>query len=135
MKQLGELVEIINNAIPNYAKSKDGHFAKRTFQAIRIEVNNEIKPLYNLVLDAIDCLKSKGRLCVITFHSLEDKAVKNAYQNAMGKCICPPDLPYCVCGKKELGKNINKKPIIPSKEELEKNIRSKSAKLRIFEKY
>lgn len=134
LKLHGELVEIINNAIPNYAKAKEGHFAKRTFQAIRIEVNNEIKPLYNLVLDAINYLKPFGRLCIITFHSLEDRAVKNAYQNAMGRCTCPPDLPYCVCKKKELGKVITKKPIIPLKEELEKNMRSKSAKLRIFER-
>ena len=135
LKQLGELVDIINSAIPNYAKSKEGHFAKRTFQAIRIEVNNEINPLYNLVLDSIACLKPFGRLCIITFHSLEDRAVKNAYQNAIGKCTCLPDLPYCVCGKNELGKIITKKPIIPSEEEIHKNVRSKSAKLRIFEKY
>ena len=126
-----QLVEIIEKSIP---KSKDGHPAKRTFQAIRIEVNNEIKPLFNTIKDSIDCLKDKGRLCVITFHSLEDRAVKNAYIEAKGKCICPKDLPYCVCGAKSLGKIITKKPIIATKEEIEENSRSKSAKVRIFEK-
>ena len=126
-----QLVEIIEKSIP---KSKDGHPAKRTFQAIRIEVNNEIKPLFNTIKDSIDCLNSKGRLCVITFHSLEDRAVKNAYIEAKGKCICPKDLPYCVCGAKSLGEIITKKPIIATKEEIEENSRSKSAKVRIFEK-
>ncbi len=128
-----ELVDIIEKSIPK-AKQNDGHPAKRTFQAIRIEVNNEIKPLYNTVKDCIDCLKPQGRLCIITFHSLEDRAVKNAYIEAKGKCTCPSDLPYCVCGAKTLGKIITKKPIIATKEEQEENSRSKSAKLRIFEK-
>lgn len=128
-----QLVEIIEKSIPGFAK-KDGHPAKRTFQAIRIEVNNEIKPLYNTVKNCIDCLKPNGRLCIITFHSLEDRAVKNAYVEAAGKCTCPSDLPYCVCGAKKLGKIINKKPIIASEEEQNKNSRSKSAKLRIFER-
>ena len=128
-----ELVDIIEKSIPK-SKQHDGHPAKRTFQAIRIEVNNEIKPLYNTVKDCIDCLKPQGRLCIITFHSLEDRAVKNAYIEAKGKCTCPPDLPYCVCGAKTLGKMITKKPIIATKEEQEENSRSKSAKLRIFEK-
>ena len=126
-----QLVEIIEKSIP---KSKDGHPAKRTFQAIRIEVNNEIKPLFNTIKNSIDCLNDKGRLCVITFHSLEDRAVKNAYIEAKGKCICPKDLPYCVCGAKSLGEIITKKPIIATKEEIEENSRSKSAKVRIFEK-
>ena len=126
-----QLVEIIEKSIP---KSKDGHPAKRTFQAIRIEVNNEIKPLFNTVKNSIDCLNNKGRLCIITFHSLEDRAVKNAYIEAQGKCTCPKDLPYCVCGAKSFGKIMNKKPIIATKEEQEENSRSKSAKLRIFEK-
>ncbi len=99
-----ELVEIIEKTIPK-AKQNDGHPAKRTFQAIRIEVNNEIKPLYDTILNCIECLKPQGRLCVITFHSLEDRAVKNAMVEAKGKCICPPDLPYCVCGAKSLRKN------------------------------
>lgn len=128
-----ELVEIIEKSIPK-SKQKDGHPAKRTFQAIRIEVNNEIKPLEKTIADCIDVLKPEGRLCVITFHSLEDRAVKNAFNKAKGICTCPKDLPYCVCGAKELGKIINKKPIIATEEEQKRNTRSKSAKLRIFEK-
>ena len=128
-----ELVEIIEKSIPRTSK-KDGHPAKRTFQAIRIEVNNEIEPLYNTILDCIDCLKENGRLCVITFHSLEDRAVKNAMIEAKGVCTCPSDLPYCVCGYESKGTIITKKPIIPTKEEQQKNSRSKSAKLRIFER-
>lgn len=128
-----ELVEIIEKSIPNSAK-KNGHPAKRTFQALRIEVNNEIKPLIKTIEDCIDVLKPKGRLCVITFHSLEDRAVKEAYLSAQGKCTCPGDLPYCVCGYKSLGRIITKKPIIPTEEEMTENSRSKSAKLRIFEK-
>ena len=128
-----ELVDIIEKSIPK-SKQNDGHPAKRTFQAIRIEVNNEIKPLYNTVKDCIDCLKPQGRLCIITFHSLEDRAVKNAYIEAKGKCTCPSDLPYCVCGAETLGKIITRKPIIATKEEQEENSRSKSAKLRIFER-
>ncbi len=126
-----ELTEIIEKVIPF---SKDGHPAKRTFQAIRIEVNNEIEPLYNTILDCINLLKDGGRLCTITFHSLEDRAVKEAYIEAQGKCTCPKDLPYCVCGSKTLGKIINKKPIEASEEELKMNSRAKSAKLRIFER-
>ena len=128
-----ELSDIIEKTIPK-ALQKDGHPAKRTFQAIRIEVNNEIEPLYRTILDCIDVLKPKGRLCTITFHSLEDRAVKNAYADAKGKCTCPPDLPYCVCGYKTLGNIINKKPIVANEEETKENSRSKSAKLRIFEK-
>ena len=128
-----ELVEIIEKSIPK-SKQNDGHPAKRTFQAIRIEVNNEIKPLEKTIEDCIDVLNPEGRLCVITFHSLEDRAVKNAYNKAKGICTCPKDLPYCVCGAKELGKIINKKPIIASDKEQTENTRSKSAKLRIFEK-
>lgn len=133
IKTTKELVEIIERSIPK-AKQKDGHPAKRTFQAIRIEVNNEIKPLYKTILDCIDCLKLQGRLCVITFHSLEDRAVKNAMIEAKGKCTCPSDLPYCVCGAKSSGKIITRKPIVASNQEQEENPRSKSAKLRIFEK-
>lgn len=126
-----ELVQIIEKCVP---KQNQGHPAKRTFQAIRIEVNNEIEPLYNTVINAIDSLKSGGRLCIITFHSLEDRAVKDAYKDSVGKCTCPPDLPYCVCGNKSKGKIITKKPILPTEEEMKINSRSKSAKLRIFEK-
>lgn len=128
-----QLVEIIEKSIPK-SKQNDGHPAKRTFQAIRIEVNDEIKPLYNTIKNCIDCLNDNGRLCVITFHSLEDRAVKNAMNDAKGKCTCPSDLPYCVCGAKSLGKIITRKPIVATDEELEQNSRSKSAKLRIFER-
>ncbi len=128
-----QLVDIIEESIPK-SKQKDGHPAKRTFQAIRIEVNNEIKPLYHTIEDCISVLANKGRLCVIAFHSLEDRAVKNAFIEAKGKCTCPVDLPYCVCGAKSLGKIITKRPIIAEDKELKENSRSKSAKLRIFEK-
>lgn len=128
-----ELVEIIEKSIPK-SKQNGGHPAKKTFQAIRIEVNNEIKPLEKTISDCIDVLAPEGRLCVITFHSLEDRAVKNSFNKAKGICTCPKDLPYCVCGAKELGNVINKKPIIASEQEQEENTRSKSAKLRIFEK-
>ena len=97
-------------------------------------MNNEIKPLYDTVMNSIDALKPGGRLCILTFHSLEDRAVKNAYIDASGKCICPPGLPYCVCGAISKGKIITKKPILPTSREIEENSRSKSAKLRIFEK-
>ena len=120
--------------MPAFAK-KEGHPAKRTFQAIRIEVNNEIKPLYYTVLNSIECLKENGRLCIITFHSLEDRAVKNAYIEAQGHCTCPKELPYCVCNYKSYGKIINKKPIEATEQEKEENSRSKSAKLRIFERH
>ena len=126
-----ELAEIIEKSVPF---SKDGHPAKRTFQAIRIEVNNEIKPLHNTVLECINLLKTGGRLCIITFHSLEDRAVKEAYKDAEGKCTCPKDFPYCVCGAKTLGKIINKKTIEATEEELKINTRAQSAKLRIFER-
>ena len=130
----GELVNIIEKSVPTLS-SNQGHKAKRTFQAIRIEVNNEIKPLYSTVLNSIDALKDGGRLCVITFHSLEDRAVKKAFMEASGICTCPKDLPYCVCNKKDLGEIITKKPILPTDEEISKNSRSKSAKLRVFEKH
>lgn len=129
-----ELVQIIESAIPSFVKHGEGHPAKRTFQAIRIEVNDEIKPLYDTVKNSISVLNKGGRLCIITFHSLEDRAVKNAYIDAKGKCTCPSDIPYCVCNFVSLGNIITKKPIIPSLEEQEINSRSKSAKLRIFER-
>ena len=128
-----ELVKIIEKSIPRL-NPKEGHPAKRTFQAIRIEVNNEIKPLEDTIKNSIDVLKPEGRLCVITFHSLEDRAVKQAMNRAKGMCTCPKDIPYCVCGAKELGTVITRKPIIASEEEQRENSRSKSAKLRIFEK-
>ncbi len=126
-----KLVEIIEASVPFKG---EGHPAKRTFQAIRIEVNDEIKPLYDTIINSIDALKPDGRLCVITFHSLEDRAVKNAFIDSKGKCTCPPDLPYCVCNAISKGNIITKKPILPSLEEQNINSRSRSAKLRIFEK-
>ena len=133
IKTTKELVEIIEKSIPRKFQN-DGHPAKRTFQAIRIEVNNEIKPLYDTVRNCIECLNLGGRLCIITFHSIEDRAVKNAYIDAKGKCTCPKDLPYCVCGAKSFGEIITKKPIVATDEERTRNSRSKSAKLRIFER-
>lgn len=127
-----ELVKIIESVVPR--RPNEGHPAKRTFQAIRIEVNNELKPLYQTTMDCIKCLKPNGRLCIITFHSLEDKMVKKAMVDAAGKCTCPSGLPYCVCGAKSFGKVITKKPILPSEQEMNSNARSKSAKLRIFER-
>lgn len=132
IERTDELVKIIEKVLPK--RKGEGHPAKRTFQAIRIEVNNEITPLYNTVIDSIDLLKTGGRLCILTFHSLEDRAVKNAFVDSIGKCTCPPGLPYCMCGAKSKGKIITKKPILPKESELQENSRSKSAKLRIFEK-
>lgn len=129
-----ELVKIIENSIPK-SMQNSGHPAKRTFQAIRIEVNNEIEPLHRTILDSIDALKEDGRLCVLTFHSLEDRAVKESFVEAQGKCTCPKDLPYCVCNYKSYGKIITRKPIEASEKEKEENSRSKSAKLRVFEKH
>ena len=128
-----QLVDIIKKSIP-LSKQKDGHPAKRTFQAIRIEVNNEISPLKDTIKDCVECLNSEGRLCIITFHSLEDRAVKQEYIELEGRCTCPKDLPYCICGYHSEGKIINKKPILPTNEEQEENTRAKSAKLRIFQK-
>ena len=126
-----ELAQIISNS---NLQNRSVSIATLAFQAIRIEVNNEIEPLYNTIIDCIGLLKPEGRLCVITFHSLEDRAVKRAFEQAEGKCTCPKDLPYCVCGAKSFGKIINKKPIIATEEEQRENSRSKSAKLRIFER-
>ena len=133
IEKTDELVKIIENSIPK-SMQKDGHPANRTFQAIRIEINNEIKPLEKTIEDSIECLAPKGRLCVITFHSLEDRAVKLAMNREKGICTCPKDLPYCICGCVKKGIIINKKPIIASAQEVKENTRSKSAKLRIFEK-
>ena len=111
-----------------------GHPAKRTFQAIRIELNQELEVLTNTLQDMIDLLAPAGRLCIITFHSLEDRIVKSSFRNNENPCTCPPSFPVCVCGKKPKGKVISRKPILPSQEELLFNKRSKSAKLRVFEK-
>ena len=128
-----ELSEIIRASIPMKFQKKSGHPAKRTFQAIRIELNRELDVLRDSLDDMIDLLNPGGRLCIITFHSLEDRIVKSAFRKNENPCSCPPDFPVCVCGKKSKGSIITKKPILPSEEELEYNSRSKSAKLRIFE--
>lgn len=130
----GELVSIIRAAIPMKVQKTMGHPAKQTFQAIRIELNQELEVLRNTLDTMIDLLKPEGRLCVITFHSLEDRIVKTIFRNNENPCTCPPDFPVCVCGKKPKGRVITKKPILPSLEETETNPRAKSAKLRVFEK-
>lgn len=130
----GQLCEIIRESIPMKYQKMSGHPAKRTFQAIRIELNRELDVLRDSLDDMIDLLKPGGRLCIITFHSLEDRIVKSAFRKNENPCTCPPDFPVCVCGKVSKGKVITKKPILPSKEEQEYNSRSKSAKLRIFER-
>lgn len=130
----GELTEIIKAAIPAKIRMNAGHPAKRTFQAIRIELNKELEVLQNSLEDMIDLLNPGGRICIITFHSLEDRIVKSIYKKSENPCTCPSDFPICVCGKKSLGKVITRKPIIPTEEELVYNSRSKSAKLRVFEK-
>ncbi len=129
-----ELVGIIKAAIPKGARLDGGHPAKRVFQAIRIEVNGELKILDKAIRDFADCLKPKGRLAIITFHSLEDRIVKNAYRSLAEGCICPKDFPVCVCGHKPQVKIITRKPILPSEEEIKTNPRAKSAKLRAAEK-
>lgn len=130
----GQLTQIIRESIPMKYQKMSGHPAKRTFQAIRIELNRELDVLKDSLDDMIDLLKPGGRLCIITFHSLEDRIVKSAFRKNENPCTCPPDFPVCVCGKVSKGKVITKKPILPSKEEQEYNSRSKSAKLRIFER-
>ena len=130
----GELSEVIGRAIPMKIKKKGGHPAKRTFQAIRIEVNNELGVLEQSLSGMIDLLEPGGRLCVITFHSLEDRMVKTIFRDAENPCTCPPDFPVCVCGRKPKGHMVSKKPVLPSEKEREENPRAKSAKLRIFEK-
>lgn len=129
-----QLNEIIKAAIPAKIRKTGGHPSKKTFQAIRIECNGELEVLKNTLGDMLELLKPGGRLCIITFHSLEDRLVKMAFKNAENPCTCPSHFPVCVCGKAPLGKMITKKPILPSREELEANSRSKSAKLRVFEK-
>ncbi len=130
----GQLTEVIRAAIPMKYQKKSGHPAKRTFQAIRIELNRELEVLRDSLDDMIDLLNPGGRLCIITFHSLEDRIVKSAFRKNENPCTCPPDFPVCVCGKVSKGSIVTRKPILPSEEELEYNSRSKSAKLRIFER-
>lgn len=129
----GELNEIIKAAIPAKMR-QNGHPSKKTFQAIRIECNRELEVLRDSLDTMMEMLNPGGRLCIITFHSLEDRIVKSAFKKQENPCTCPPEFPVCVCGKQPLGKVITKKPILPSAEELEENSRSKSAKLRVFEK-
>jgi len=129
-----ELAAIIRTCIPYKASQDKGHPAKRVFQAIRIEVNGELDKLKEAVIDSVNCLNTSGRLAIITFHSLEDRIVKHAFEELEGKCTCPSGFPVCICEYKSYGKNITKKPIISNELELEENTRAKSAKLRIFEK-
>ncbi len=129
-----ELNEVIKAAIPMKVRAVGGHPAKKTFQAIRIELNHELDVLEDSIDTMIDHLNDKGRICIITFHSLEDRIVKTRFRNCENPCTCPPDFPVCVCGKKSKGKVITRKPIVPSEEELEENKRSKSSKLRVFER-
>lgn len=134
IKTTGQLVEIILSAIPMKARKKQGHPAKRTFQAIRIELNQELEVLQNSIVAMIDLLEENGRLCIITFHSLEDRIVKNLFREQENPCICPSKFPVCVCNRKTKGKVITRKPILPKQEEIQQNKRAKSAKLRVFEK-
>ena len=129
-----ELSDIVKNAVPKKYQIAKGHPAKKTFQAIRIEVNNELNVLKTTLDKMIEHLNPGGRICVITFHSLEDRIVKLNFRNNENPCTCPPDFPVCVCGKKSKGKVITRKPIVPSDEEVENNKRAKSSKLRIFER-
>ena len=130
----GELTEIIRESIPMKMQVKSGHPAKRTFQTIRIELNRELDVLRDSLDGMIDILDDGGRLCIITFHSLEDRIVKTIFRKNENPCTCPSDFPVCVCGKKSKGKVITRKPILPGETEMEENPRSKSAKLRIFER-
>lgn len=130
----GELIEIIKAAIPTKVRATGGHPAKKTFQAIRIELNEELEVLQNSLDEMIDLLEDGGRICIITFHSLEDRIVKTIYKTNENPCTCPSHFPVCVCGKKPKGKVITRKPIVPSDEELEYNSRAKSSKLRVFER-
>ena len=130
----GELTEIIKEAVPAKVRAVGGHPSKKTFQAIRIELNQELEVLNNSIDTMIDLLKPGGRLAVITFHSLEDRIVKIRFRNNENPCTCPPDFPVCVCGKVSKGRVITRKPVVPSEEEIEGNKRSKSSKLRVFER-
>ena len=133
IESTGDLVEVIKKAVPKGARKDGPHPAKRTFQAIRIEVNKELDVLKEVIADAVPRLNEGGRLCIITFHSLEDRIVKEAFRAQENPCICPPQFPICMCGKVAQGKIITRKPILPSAEELEENPRARSAKLRVLE--
>ena len=134
LETTGELIQAIKAAIPMKVRAVGGHPAKKTFQAIRIELNNELGVLKDSLDDMVDLLNDEGRLCIITFHSLEDRIVKNHFRTSENPCICPKEFPVCVCGRRSKGKVITRKPILPGEEELEENSRSKSAKLRVFER-
>jgi len=129
-----ELNEVIRAAIPAKLRAAGGHPSKRTFQAIRIECNHELEVLRNTLGDLIHLLHPQGRLCIITFHSLEDRIVKSFFKEMENPCTCPPEFPVCICGKLPYGRVVTRKPVLPSQEELEVNSRSKSAKLRVFER-
>lgn len=128
-----ELVDVIRKAIPMKIQKKLGHPGKKTFQAIRIELNEELNVLSETVQDMIDALTPGGRLCIITFHSLEDRIVKRMFRANENPCTCPPEFPVCICGNEATGKSVSRKPILPTDEEMAANSRSKSAKLRVFE--
>lgn len=130
----GQLIAIIKGAIPMKVRATGGHPAKKTFQAIRIELNHELDVLKNHLEEMVDLLNDGGRLCVITFHSLEDRIVKNIFRTCENPCVCPPGFPVCTCGRVSKGKVITRKPIVPGEKELEENSRAKSAKLRVFER-
>lgn len=129
----GELVEIIKAAVPARVRSTGGHPAKKTFQALRIECNHELSVLEDSIDGMIDRLSPGGRLAIITFHSLEDRIVKNKFRENENPCICPPDFPVCMCGRRSKGRAVTRKPIVPTEEECEQNKRAKSSKLRVFE--
>lgn len=134
LETTGELIHVIKAAIPMKVRATGGHPAKKTFQAIRIELNRELEVLDNSLDDMIDLLNDGGRICVITFHSLEDRIVKTRFRNCENPCTCPKEFPVCVCGQKPKGRVVTKKPIVPSDQELEENSRAKSSKLRVFER-
>ena len=134
METTGELVEIIRHAMPSAALREKQHPAKRSFQAIRIAVNDELTAVEKMLPAAVSRLKEGGRIAVISFHSLEDRIVKTAYQSMAKGCICPPDFPVCVCGRKPTLKVITRKPITPGKQEETENPRARSAKLRVGER-
>ena len=134
IRTTGELVEIIKQAIPMKVRAKGGHPAKKTFQALRIELNQELTVLEESLDEMIGFLNDGGRICIITFHSLEDRIVKSIFRKNENPCICPPNFPVCVCGRRSMGKVITRKPVLPDETEMSENPRSKSAKLRIFER-
>lgn len=134
LETTGELIHVIKAAIPMKVRATGGHPAKRTFQAIRIELNRELEVLENSLEDMVDLLNDSGRICVITFHSLEDRIVKNKFRYLEHPCTCPKEFPVCVCGRRPKGRVVTRKPILPSAEEIEENSRAKSSKLRVFER-